>query len=359
MKNKKILQKFFFKKGAIIPLILLTIVLGVIYSYATLRTSELSFQVSNLDNNSETVTELTKKHNNMQTYSEIILVFFSVAGSALLSSILIEKRNSNKIVEQIFVDDFLTSDNFLKILDDEEKLKVLTALETQLEFNKCREKSEMYVAVKNKLNKPLFGHDLFYEKYYLNIICDINEQFIEKTIVKCVEIKSLCKSINIDNYILLALTTPKSSDYIPAEIKKLTINGEAVDSKRIKQNNSESPDPLDKKRGYIDNIKFLLDKSLNFSSKKSIKIEMEYITRCPLNDMVYSCRMPYPCKNFDFNFVVRNDNYAINPVAFGFIDDAKSSPNHTDDRKRVSIKFDDWIFPLDGVCVYLEKNVAK
>ena len=98
---------------------------------------------------------------------------------------------------------------------------------------------------------------------------------------------------------------------------------------------------------------------MNFSNKTPIKIEVEYVTRCPKNDKVYTCRLQYPCKKFDFNFHLINDDYLINASAFGFIDDAESSPNRSDDAKNLSIKFENWIFPRDGVCICLEKSVAK
>lgn len=359
MKTKNPLKKFIYNKSAIVFLTIIAVILGIIYFYTVNETSQLSLQISNMEEQSPSKSEILQKHNKMQTQSEIVLVVFSVTGSALVSALLIDKRNSNKIVEEIVVNDFFTSEKFLELLDDNKKKQVLTGLEKQLKFDGCQEKFSMYLAVKEKLNEPIFDKDLVYEKYYLDVVCDVKDEFIEKTFVKDVEIKSLGRPFVDKEYVLLSIITPTSTKYSPAEITKVEINNEDIDLKLVKSKIKDVNNTLNKIKGYNKKITFILDKTLDFSNKKSIKIKIEYTTRCPLYDRVYTCRMPHPCKKFDFNFFVNSEEFVINPAAFGFIDDATNSPNHTNDRKRVSIKFDDWIFPLDGVCVYLEKNVAK
>lgn len=359
MKKLKPLKKFVMNKGATIILVLLTVALGIAYSCTFYQSSKLSIEVSNLNSDSESRDTLIEEYNNLQTWSEISLVVFSVAASALLSSILIERKNSNKIVEQIFVDDFFTSEKFLELLNEEDKKKVIVELEKQCGFDGCRQKSEMYLAVKEKLNRPIKKNEnLFYEKYHIDIGCEIKGDYIEKTIVRSVKIKALDKRLDIKDYVLLSISSKKINGHKASEITQLKIDDKLIDLKYVKQKNQKASNIIDEKRGYSENIEFYYDQKLNFSNKTAISIEMEYVTRCPINDLLYTVRMPYPCQNFTFIFNVKNEDYVVNPSAFGFIDDGNASPNRKNDRKTISINFNDWIFPLDGVCVYLEKNVA-
>lgn len=357
MKKFKPFKKFIINKGATIILAVLAAILAIAYWSTFYQSSQLSVEVSNLEADSSSRDTLIEEYNNMQIWSEITLVMFSLAVSSLLSTVLIEKRNSNKIVEEVFVDDFFTSEKFLELLSEEDKKKVILELEKQCGFDGCRQKSEMYLAVKEKLNKPVKNNEnLFYEKYHIDIKCEIKGDYIEKTIVRSVKIKSLDKRLDLKDYVLLSISSKEISGYIPVEITELKIEDKSIDLKNIKQRNLKESSPIDEKRGYSEITEFYYEPKINFSNKKAVSVDMEYITRCPVNDLLYTVRMPYPCKNFNFAFNVKNDDYVVNPSAFGFIDDGNSTPNRKNDRKTISINFNDWIFPLDGVCVHLEKN---
>ena len=359
MKRNTILKKYFINKGASCILALLVVILGCTYFYMLNRGSILSVQASSFTERNNDYYKIINEANRVTTYSQIILVVFSITGSALISTVLIEKKKSNKIVEEIFIDDFFTSNKFLDIIDDENKNRILDSLLAGKHFEGCKEKAEMLRAVIEKINLPVFDFDFCYEKCDLDIVCEIKENYIEKTVLKHVRIKSLEKTKNVKDYNILSISASDLVDITPVEIKKVRIDGTVLSESLIKKQSKPASDSLNMKRGYSTNYSFCVDKTLNFSNKKPIDFQIEYTTRCPLNDISYFCRMPYPCKEFDFKFHVKNKNYHVNPSAFGFIDDAKDSPNSSSDRQSVSIKFEDWIFPLDGVCILLEKNVAK
>lgn len=359
--EKKPTKKFYLKKSVIVCSIILAIVTLLLYSYLRIQCNQLSIEVSNSDlpSTSVKIAKMKEDYNTMQTCSEIVLVVFSVVASSVLSAVFIEKRNSNKLIEDVLVEDFLTSKNFTKMLDDKEKEILLKNLESACNFHNCAEKSEMYMTIINKLNAPIIdGKNLYYEKYYLDIKCNITDKYIEKNILKRVKIKTLGKPLNDSEFLLLSAVLQKlSGGENPVNKPTLKINGIPASNKCKLLPEKEPENLLDKKRGYDIKLQYVYDGVLNFSNKKSIEIEIEYTTKCPLNDLIYTCRLPYPCKNFDFNFSVKDDcDYTISPAAFGFINDAANCPNRSGDRKSVSIKFDEWIFPLDGVCVCLEKN---
>ncbi len=355
----KPLKKFFMNKGVVICSIILAIVSLLIYLNLRISTKEISVQVSSSQNNKEQEIQ-TQEYIEKTALSEVSLVVFSVIASSCLSTLFIEKRNTNKIIEEIFVDDFFTSDKFVKLIDEKDKKSLIKALEKDILFEGSKEKSEMYLTVREKLNSPDKEREaLFYEKFYMDIKCEIKADYIEKKIVKNVRIKSINKSLRATSYRLLSTTLQEIAGVSSVEFLQLKINNQ-IKNKNVKTVTNDTISSLDKKSGYDKNIEYVYNGVLDFSNKEYIEIETQYITRCPLSDLAFACRMPYPCKNFEFKYsIVNSEEYEVIPTAFGFIDDAKNSPNHLEDRKSVSINFNDWIFPLDGVCVYLEKNVAK
>ena len=161
MKKYKPLIKFFHNKGAIIILGVLVAALLLGYGYLNLETSKLNIQISSPEISSSLKDDILSKYNQLQTYSEIVIVLFSVAASALVSSLLIEKRNSNKIVEDLFIDDFFTSDKFLGMLDTDKQKEILKSLEKHLAFDGYKEKSDMYLTIREKINTPIFKEELF------------------------------------------------------------------------------------------------------------------------------------------------------------------------------------------------------
>lgn len=359
MKKKNIFKKYIIKNVVIILSVLLLVASAVAFMFLRENVAKLEVEISQADQQqAETLAvEIAKT----EMYKEYALIFLSVFASAFVSAVFIERNNSNKIVEEIFANDVFTSERFWHMFTEDERQKALETLDGLSHFGGNIVKGEMYNAVKRKINSFEGSKSAFYyEEYYLDVSCTITEKYIEKRIIKTAKIRTFDKRKSVPNFVLLSLSSPKSEGYTVAEIATMRLNGSPVDGGNIQMQQSiDCTDKMAEKRGYKCHTTFTYMPVIDFSSKKTQTIEVEYITRCPLNDLVYSCRMPCACKRFDFKFAVNTDGYVLNPVAFGFIDDAKDSPNHTEDRKNVSLRFNDWIFPQDGVCVYLEKSVAN
>ncbi len=351
MKQRNPLKKYFFNKSSLILLFLIVFFSFALYSYSFYEYSKVDMAVVSNAKAEISISE----YNRWKRVSEVALIIFSVSASSLVSTLLIEKRNSNKIIEDVFVSDFFTSDKFINIMGSEQRKITLKLLEKNLYFNGCDEKSNMYSAIRNKIQNSVFDHDLIYNSYNIDVSCVVKKDFIEKKIVRTTSIGTSKKNDNIKDFVLLSGSFCIMEGVEPVSIEKLIIDGKTIDLNKIKKKEPKYNNILDHKKGYLKNIEYVYTPYLNFSRKKSIKITMEYVTYCPLSDKAYSCRLPYPCKKFDFKYDISNKDYRLIPYAFGFIDDAKDSPNHTEDKRKVSIKFEDWIFPLDGVCVYLEK----
>lgn len=358
VKKNNPLEKFYINTKSLILLIVIVLMNIVIYTYSQYEYSKMNIVVSSTLELSEKESAV-KKYERWKTVSEVSLIFLSVSGSALVSALLIEKKNNNKIIEDFFVNDFYTSNKFFNYIDRNKKEKILFELENELYFDGSKEKANMYHAIKEKINKPIFKPELMYSSYFLDINCEVNDHYIEKKIVRKTSLKALTKPKNQKGFLILSVAVNDVDGYEPIIITKLQIDGEDKSLSYIEKKESINDNAMGRKKGYNKKVKFYYNNYLNFSNRKDVSILLEYTTRCPLKDLTYSCRMQYPCKKFTFNFAMLSQDYLIAPYAFGFIDDAKDTPNHTDDQKKVNINFDNWIYPLDGVCVFIEKNVAN
>ena len=125
-------------------------------------------------------------------------------------------------------------------------------------------------------------------------------------------------------------------------------------------NESVQNEVYNEKSGYSKRIIVKYNRSLNISPDKETLIEMRNITRVPINDIAFTCRLKFPCHKFSFSYRIIGENasnYRLNARAFGFAESGKSAPNRHDDEPEISISFDNWVFPHDGVAVtMLEKD---
>lgn len=356
MKKENPLKKFFCNKKVTIAFSLLAAGFLFVYVILNYNIGKIDLSVSK---NDEEYHKTINNYNTLKTSADVAMIVFSVFVSSLISALIIEKDNSNTIVEEVFIGDFFTSNEFIGKLKDEDQLTIFKHIAQNLNFDGCKEKSEMYTDFVEKINNPIFENDLYFEKYYLKATCEIKDEYIEKKFIKSIQVKSFKKSESIDNYKLLSVSYPILPSLKSVEVSSLKIDGETIPLSKMDINIKKSTSSFDESRGYTEEVTYSWPTKIDFSNKKSKKIEIEYLTRCPKNDNVYTCRLACPCKSFDFQFLLKNNSHRINTNAFGFIDDASNSPNLSGDKQNVAIKFDDWIYPLDGVCVYLEKNVAK
>lgn len=361
MKDFKSIKKFVVNwKLSFIMLIIIIFSFSVYYAcYTDSQTISVeTAQISETEGSEYYRKQMAKKIK-LDTACNILITIITISASTFLTSIFIERRDKNNIIEDVIVNDLFTSESFINKLDEEKFNNLLSSLESKKHFSNNKIKAEMYAAIREKLNNaPLDGKPLYYEKCSYDINCKEYATHIEKEFIKTIKVKSLNGKFREKKFILLSIASCPIDGVETSEIKSFKIDGKNIDLKYI-QKQSYKVDAMNVKQGYDEGTKYIYDKPIDFSVHNIKTIEIEYITRTPIDDGSYSCRLPYPCKSFNFKFSLDSKNYKINPIAFGFIDDAKDSPNRPRDRKNVTINFEDWIFPLDGVCVFLEKNTCK
>lgn len=335
------------------------VITSVAYYTCYVDSQNISIQTSMSEYSKSELKELMSKKSKLDTFCNAFLVVISITASSFLTSLFIEKREKNNIVEDVIANDLFTSESFIAMLENEKSDSLLKKLEEKKYFSGHKVKTEMFAAIRDKLNNsPLDNKPLYYEKCSYDINCKECETYIEKEFFKRIKVKSLSSAFKEKEFILLSIASCPIKGIDTSEIKSFKIDGKNIDLKYI-QKQPFKVDAMKIKQGYAEGINYVYKKTIDFSARNVKTIEIEYITRTPIDDGSYSCRLPYPCKSFNFKFSLDSKNYKINPIAFGFIDDAKDSPNRPQDRKNVTINFEDWIFPLDGVCVFLEKNTCK
>ncbi len=353
------IKKFFVNRGVIFAMTIILFIASAIYFVCYTDSQNIIIQASVSEYNKSEYKQLMIKKSYLDTACNATLAVISIAASSLLTSVFIEKRDKNNLINDVVVHDFLTSEYFVNKLDDDEFNNLLVSLEKKKYFTGNKMKAYMYAAIRKKLNTaPLDDKPLYYEKCTYDIKCRDYDDYIEKEFLKSIEVKCIDRCFKEKQFILLSVTNCPIDGLETSEIKSFKIDKKPIDLNLIKKAPFKVSS-MSIKQGYSQGFNYCYDGIIDFSGTHKITIDVEYITRTPKDDATYTVRLPYPCKSFNFKFSLDSKNYNINPIAFGFIDDAKDSPNRSNDRKNVTINFEDWIFPLDGVCVILEKNACK
>lgn len=349
-------KKFKLNKKTLVVDILFAVVLCVVYAVLYYYVNNLSVAVSS----SETSIgiDLQNKIKMIEAIKDIVLIVLSLFISSLLASLL-EINGKNDFTNDLIVNDVLSSPELLNMMTEENRIKILKNVECSYYFNGNDRLEDMFSEVKNTLIKKSDEQNVFFDNCEVEIRCKIKDNYIEKRIIKTVDIKSYNEKFDLKRYPLVGCTICKDINYTPLELKTVKVNGRDYSEQKgeIKREESQ-PEVLDRKSGYDSQVNYVLEKTIKVSDKKSTKIRIEYLTRVPLNDLIYTFRVKYPCKNFRLSFYLESqDEYFLKTIAFGFADDATDKElGFENDKKSVKISFDNWIFPFDGVAVFISKK---
>ncbi len=350
------LEKYKISKNAKIILGITSGILAFVYFF--LLYYENSFSITTMMQQEQEITDAAiKTLNHINVFKNCILIVLSMLVSSFLSALLIDTKDKNSIVAELIINDVFSNCEFYSLLESPHKKKILNGLENEVYFSGKNELQSMFSSMRDSVLE-ISKDEIYYDNCAIDIQCYIKDDYIEKRILRTVKIKSYDKSFRLTNYPLVKCTYSDALKYEHIEIKALSIDNKPIDLSKIRRIPLEGNSSLDTKSGYTVSEKYIYDDVIDTSYKKPKEIKVEYITRVPLNDKTYSCRMPYACKSFLFEYAIKqkHDDYRLNTVAFGFIDDAKKTPNISDDISSVKVSFDNWIFPCDGVAVTLCEN---
>lgn len=284
---------------------------------------------------------------------DILLIFISIFGSTLISSLLIEVRKRNDYYADLLVNDVFSSPSFYNTLNDEYKQEMLDNLENNIYFHSNPQIAEMYGSIKTKLQK-CNTQQYFFEDLNYSVVCTVKDNRIIKDIIRTVKIRSYEDKCIVKHYMLMKYSTEKLKDN--ANLESVVINETPLEKDDILISNKPITDVMHKKLGYDTEYTYKLKNPIVLSSQTDTVIIVKYRSVVPLSDNTYTCRVSVPCKKFSMQFIIKESpQYKLSAFAFGFWDCAVSTPNN-DSATDVNIEFSDWIFEHDGAAVVLTPN---
>ena len=278
----------------------------------------------------------------------VVIVLTSIIGTTLITGFLIEKKSRNEIFTETFLDDLSLSEQE----HEKNRKKLLALLERDFYFGGSRKKREVYQSIVERGNKAL--QHIYSTKTYNSIRCTIYPDRIEKEIVREIWLRSYEDTWEERDFRLADQVVKPLDGISTLEMVEVTVNGEtrgADDYELVEK--PVSGGGLNQKNAYSTHKIYRYKRPLFLSSKKDTKIVVKCKTTVPPDDFTYCIRMQRPCKEYRLDFRVKDDRgraCGLSAYAFGFCEDAINTPNDSDP-SCVSIRFEDWIFYKDGVCI--------
>lgn len=307
----------------------------------------------------ETIDNLSNKITIIKTVNSFIVVMVSMGISGLLTSLVLDKKNIDDIYTEMF--EKIKKESEVNIYFDKNSLYDVTS-------NVLCDKKKLPLPtdiVKYMIKKVVgtTGAGYYYKNYSVSVDCQIKEENVLKEIKKTYDIEPFDKthrfiSTSKSNRLLIITQTCLSGTGNNIKIQQITLNNKPLDLNNDITCSSEKirDEELPAKQGYREKYYYYYNKDIETSKSHPIKLSVTYSTTVSKDDLSYVIRVPRPCKKFNLSYTVNeNSNYRPYGNAFGFFDDASKTLN-TSNKKKLDFSFDDWIFPLDGVCIEMRKE---
>lgn len=159
--------------------------------------------------------------------------------------------------------------------------------------------------------------------------------------------KSVIQEILFVNTVVNSLPDNKSA----VRIISVTIN-----SRRLKQGTDYVIEVQENKDSvHIDTVyskQFICKLKKPIEIKKETKVIIDYDTITPVSDFSYCTRMNHLCKRFTMTFEYVKEDFNIYPQAFSY----GGQKNQQMVDNRINIDLDDWLFPGEGINIFIEKK---
>ena len=292
---------------------------------------------------------------------DVLLVSISVLGTNLLLSILIETKSKNAMFTDFMANDIIASPEFYNNLSDKSKRKMLDALTLSTDLKGNADMLKMTKTVQQKLLE--IKKDYYFENCDFNVSIEDKGPYFEKTITRQIIICPYADELQIDNFSFVKvciLEDPAIKPFTWSSIKIsdshscINVNVHSdIEEQELKTTND-----ISQKNGYNFAKEYLYKKPIKIKkdSQHLTTISLSYIIRCPKNDIFSTYRTAAPCKNFSVKCTISPiEKYKLYTGAFGFMDDAKNSPNNNLDHE-INISLKDWAFAEDGVAIAIHEK---
>lgn len=264
---------------------------------------------------------------------------------------IIQSKSQNDIYDEFISEDLLQNRKFLQSIGEEKRKLLLRSIE-KIDF---LGENEVYSELIDNVRDKIVGcqYQIYFTVHNTDIVCSISQGFIEKEIIRTMEIKSFGNNVTFEGFPIAQSTFEVIDGIKGIEIQRLSINGEEKDLiNDLKYSEKDSNKTYHKNISYNKMAGYYLKDDITFTHDKPTRIEVTYITRVPLSDTVYTSRLSAPCKKYDFRFRINDSNkkYKLYAQAFGFQENAAKNPASSRVNE-VTYVMDTWTFPTDGVFI--------
>lgn len=259
--------------------------------------------------------------------------------------------------------EILAEDEVIKVLDIKRKKELKSALIKDIYTpNSELEENNIATIVDDEMDNVLRGY--YYKEYIVYIdasIVNVDDiEILQKNIRTTFTAKSVKgDKCRIERLISTYLEPLQKCDLKSVKIKKLVINQEEIDIDKVTIEETEvsSEDGSSYSKAYLlngDATKQLKEK-LSFTD--TIDVDIEYITRVNIDDLVYSHQIDKACKHYCIHYNVKNEDFDIMLEGFGFMSlGNKKRQRAIRTNSGVMLRFLDWILPGDGIMVVLKRK---
>ncbi len=297
----------------------------------------------------------------LSLFKDIAVIIASTISVSLLLGLLLEKSSKEDFYAEI-IGNAITSDFFLKRLSADEKQQLVDNVNRTVRCNDNASLHTIYSSFENRFVEKDFSKDGYYmEECRYDIECKVTEHYIEKTCVKTMKFKSYETKYTLKTFSMGTHSMKTINEKNSFEMLSVSIDGNQLKQKEMEDYIKYEKVPLGNQGPLLcgENIynfreKCFLNKEIRLKDNKAKTISYKYITRTELSDNALTVRCSMPCKKFTVNYDMKSENYRLKAVAFGFIDRGDDSPNISSETK-ISVEFDKWILPEDGVVIMINK----
>lgn len=263
------------------------------------------------------------------------------------------------------IKDVIIDYNFTDILSDSQKKDLARKLEKELLYQNSD--NDLYDFVQEEVLS--LAKQAYYEEFTLNVSCKREGDEIHKEIYKDYVIN--CESqrdFDIAENNEFSIKYKSSCDANPADNIRLNINSIEFSKEDYVVDKMDTNDEVYDKKCYYRlsdaaKGKIAQAKSDNWNYKYHVKNEMRSIVKD--DDLSFSFRLYYPCKNTTFLFTYNPEEFEVMEDVFVFkdfdIDDKLENKPITTRHNRGSIiiKINNWVLPGDGITFVLSPKKVK
>ena len=264
------------------------------------------------------------------------------------------------------IKDVIIDNNFTDNLSDEQKKELARKLEKEILHQ--NEGNNLYDFVQDEVLS--LAKMAFYEEFTLNVSCQKKGSEIHKTICKNYIIN--CESqpdFDIVRNNDFSMKCKDNCEDEPVKDIKLSINGIDFTSDDYSTGNENTDGEVYNKNcrySITEEARKKIDKirdDKNWELKYNVSSQMKTIVQ--EDDMTFSFRLYYPCKNTTFIFTYNPDEFEVFEDVFVFkdieIDEniSRKAITTCHNRGSIFVRIDNWVLPGDGITFVLSPAKSK